>query len=203
MTISYPLAMPTQPGFVDIRISKDTAVGISESPWTLTSQVQTYPGQRWRAEFSLPPMSRADSETWQCFLLQLDGQRGTFLMGDPFGATPRGTWRGSPKVNGAGQFGLSLNIKSLDVGATIEPGDYIQIGQRLYKNISSSTVTADGSGLATIDIWPRLRESYGDGDSIITESAKGLFRLADSSHELYNSTAMEYYSITLSAVEAI
>lgn len=203
MTISYPLNMPAGPGVVRVRLYKETAVAISESPWTFASQVQVHPGQKWGAEITLPIMAREDAEPWQVFLLQLNGRAGTFFLGDPFATSPRGTWLGTPLVKGGSQTGQTLTIDGLTTGATIEPGDLFQIGQRLYKYIGSSTATADGSGELTLDIWPRLRESPSDNASIITENPVGLFRLASNEYDIYNSSAMEYMEVSLSAIEAL
>ncbi len=56
------------------------------------------------------------------------------------------------------------------------PGDYIQIGHRLYT--VCDTVDADASGNASFEIWPSLREPVITGQQIITTNPQGLFRLA-------------------------
>lgn len=203
MTISYPLTMPSEPGVVRVRIATRTAVSISRSNTTYVAQIQSHPGQMWIADFTLPIMTRAQAEIWQAFLLQLDGPKGTFYLGDPFATAPRGNWAGAPKVNGASQTGQSLAIDGLASGATIEPGDTFQLGVRLYKYIGMTTAVANGSGQVTLDIWPRLRETPADNDALITISPVGLFRLSENSNDLYNSNAMEYYEVSVSAAEAI
>lgn len=203
MTISYPITLPTSPGITRVRFRRNIAVAISESPWTYFSQVQEHPGQKWGAEFTLPVMAREEAELWQCSLLQLNGMAGTFYLSDPLSPEPRGNWAGLPVVNGAGQTGQTLAIEGLVPGATIAPGDLFQVGQRLYKYIGVVDAVADGSGQVTIDIWPRLRESPADGEGIITQSPAGLFRLASNDDDIYSSNAMEYYEISLTAVEAL
>lgn len=203
MAISYPLNMPTSPGVVDVTLSQQSAVSISESPWTFSSQVQAHAGQKWAAQVTLPIMSRDEAEAWQVFLLRLNGIAGTFYLGDLLSPEPRGNWSGNPLVDGSGQTGQELDIKGLAVGATIEPGDYFQIGQRLYKNISDTTVVADGAGKCTLDIFPRLRESPSNSQSIVTYAPKGLFRMAENNYDIYSNYSFTYYQVSFSAVEAV
>ena len=91
MTISYPLALPTHTGFAQIELRATNAVAYARSPFTFAGQAFAYPGQMWQADITLPPMKRADAEQWVAWLLSLRGQLGTFLLGDPNGAAPRGT----------------------------------------------------------------------------------------------------------------
>lgn len=91
MTISYPLALPSHTGLRAIELRATNAVAYSRSPFTFAGQAFAYPGQMWQADVTLPPMKRADAEQWVAWLVSLRGQLGTFLMGDPIGASPRGT----------------------------------------------------------------------------------------------------------------
>lgn len=203
MAISYPLELPSSPGFTNIVFSKRSAVAVTESPWSFASQVQVHSGQRWEAQASLPPMTRDQAENWQCTFLQLNGREGTFYLGDPLNTTPRGNWSGIPVINGPLQTGQVLDLRGLVPGATIEPGDMFQVGTRLYKYIGLETAIANGGGLVSLDIWPRLRESPADGEAVITDSPKGIFRLQDDYSEVYSMVEMEYYSISFVAIEAI
>ena len=80
-------------------------------------------------------------------------------------------------------------------------GDYISIGQRLYKVLDD--VDADSGGAAEINIWPRLRESPGNNTSIVTASCVGLFRLRANTVQIYDVTADLNYSLAFSAEEAL
>lgn len=91
MTISYPLALPTHTGIRSVEMRATNAVAYGRSPFTFGGQAFAYSGQMWQADITLPPMKRADAEQWIAWLMSLRGQYGTFLMGDPLGATPRGT----------------------------------------------------------------------------------------------------------------
>lgn len=166
-----------------------------------------HPSDRWVMSVELIIMQRANVEAWISFFLKLNGREGTFLFGPPAAGTPRGTPTGTPLVDGAGQTGKSLDTKGWTNGSTgnLLEGDYIQIGtgstSRLYKILTAS-VDADGSGLATIDIWPRLRESPADGATIVTTDAVGLFRLANNTMP-WNLQGVSIYEASFDAVEAI
>lgn len=182
MAISYPLSLPSTLGFAEMQITPHSVVGVSVSPFTGEQQVQAMQGEWWEGNFSLPnEMSRADAEAWIGFLVSLNGREGTFLAGDPLGATARGTATGTPLVKGASQTGKTLLTDGWTSGVTgiLKAGDWIQLGTgsstHLHKVVADAN--SDGSGNATLEIWPRLRSSPGDNDAITKASCKGLWRL--------------------------
>jgi len=204
---SYPLNMPSG-GIASVRLIARDAVGVSVSPFTGSQQVFRHQGQSWEADITLPPMKRDDAEAWNAFLLRLRGQYGTFLLGDPNGATPRGsasTTPGTPVVNGAGQTGDELNIDGLPVSATgyLKAGDYIQLGSgataTLHKVLED--VDSNASGEATLNLWPRVRSAPSDGATVTVSNAKGTFRLA-SNESSWSVDQASIYGITFGAVEA-
>ncbi|TAK45266.1 MAG: hypothetical protein EPO27_10630 [Betaproteobacteria bacterium] len=167
-------------GAAEIVITPNVAGGVSSSPFTGEQQVYMHPGEWWMIELRLGAMNRADAEEWLGALLGLNGPEGTFLAGDPLGAAPRGTWTGSPLVNGASQTGKTLAIDGMAAGATGKRGDWFQLGSgsstRLHK--LTADFTANGSGEATIDFWPRLRASPANNDPLTIANALGIWRLA-------------------------
>lgn len=204
MTISFPLSMPATPGVVRVTFTSITAVGVNRSPWTYQTQVQEHPGQSWSAEVTLPTMERETAEEWIAFLLSLNGQAGTFLLGDFASAEPRGVAVGTPKVNGAhtaqSRTLVTDGWQTSTTGIMLK-GDYIQLGSRLYKLLTDAD--SDGSGNATFDIWPGLRESVADDETILITGCKGLFRLASNITPLFDVNDARHYSISFGAVEAI
>lgn len=209
MAETYPLAFPTQTGVARVEITATDVVSINQSPFTLSQQVVRHAGARWSAMIAIPPVKREDSEYWNAFLLRLRGQFGTFLLGDPNAATPRGSAAsaaGTPVVNGASQTGNNLNIDGLPASATgyLKAGDYIQLGSgstaRLYKVLED--VNSNASGEATLNLWPDLRSSPADGATVVVNNAKGLFRL-ESNDATWSINNAGFYSISFSAVEAL
>ena len=91
MAIAYPLSIPTAIGIEQIELRANNVVAVSESPFTFVQQTVVHSGQRWEASVTIPPVRRDLAEPWIAFLLSLQGRRGTFLLGDPNMATPRGS----------------------------------------------------------------------------------------------------------------
>jgi hypothetical protein len=206
LAITYPLSTPTNIGIANIIFSADNATAISQSPFTFSQQVIKHQGERWRASISLPPMKRVDAEFWVAFLLSLRGQYGTFLLGDPNCTTPQGsakTTAGTPVVMGGSQTGQDLIIDGLPTSVTgyLLAGDYIQLGtgvtSSLYKVLTQ--VDTNGSGQATLTLWPSVITAPVDNATVTLTSPKGLFRLANNtaSWEINNISS---YGITFDCV---
>lgn len=209
MAITYPLSAPTNKAPAAIRLIARNVVGVSVSPFTFKQQVYQYSGQRWEVDIQLPRMKREDAEQWVAFLMKLYGQTGTFLIGDPLGATPRGsasTAAGTPVVNGASQTGGTLSIDGLPTSETgyLLAGDYIQLGSgstsQLYKVLND--VDTNGSGEADIDIWPNLRSSPADDAAVTVSNCKGHFRLA-SNETSWDIDYIATYGISFGGTEAL
>jgi len=175
---------------------------MSASPFTGEQQTYRHQGQWWEFDVGLPPMLRAVAETWIAALGSLFGRHGTFLFSDPDAKTPLGTFTGSPTVNGASQIGNNLITAGWTSGITLKAGNYIQLGtgttSRLYKILQDVVATG---GAATLDIFPRLRESPANGASVVIASPKGTFRLAAPFD--WNADHLSRYGVSLSGIEAI
>lgn len=206
MAVTYPLSLPTATGIAKVRLVANNTVGISQSPFTAKQQVYKYTGQFWEADISLPPMKREDAEYWISFLLKLNGSYGTFLLGDPNGATARGVATGTPLVNGASQTGSELVTDGWTTSTTgiLKAGDYIQLGSgssaKLHKVLDD--VNSDSSGNATLTLWPDLRSAPSDNEAITVSGAKGLFRLSTSQQD-WNVNEASVYGLTFPAREAL
>ena len=194
MAISYPLDTPTTIGFESIELRAVNATITSQSPFSYKQQVISHTGQRWEASVSIPSVLRDLAEPWAAFLTALKGQTGTFLLGDPLGATPRGTVSSCTLTGNAGDESVTVTMTG-----SLLAGDYIQLGSgttaRLHK------VLVDQSGSGTLEIWPALRSTYSSA-TVTTTNAKGVFRLNQnmSSWQISNANS---YGIAFEAVEAI
>lgn len=209
MSIVYPLSLPTVTGIRSINLRARNAVGLSRSPFTFKEQVFSHGGQMLEAEINLPPMTRAEGEQWVSFLIKLKGMQGTFLLGDPAAATPRGSAAstpGTPVVSGAGQIGADLTVSGLpaDVDGYLLAGDYIQLGTggsaTLHKVLNDVDTNASGIGL--IDLYPSIRTAPADAASVGVSNAKGVFRLATNETN-WSINEVTHYGLTFAAVEAI
>lgn len=206
MAITFPLALPTVTGLAQIRLGIKFAVTSSTSPWSGTEQIYENQGDIWMADIALPPMRREDGEVWASFLLSLNGRLGTFLMGDPMGATARGAATGIPLVKGAAQTGKTLVTDGWtpDITGILKAGDYIQLGtgssSHLHKVVQDAN--SDSGGNATLEIQPRLRAVPSDNDPLVVSACKGLWRLT-TNFTPWDIQRIVFYSMSFSAREAI
>lgn len=206
MSITYPLALPSQ-GFAAITVYLNDVVGIGESPFSFSQQVQHLGGQRWEADVQYPSLLDVTViEAVIVFLASLKGLYGSFLMPvDPLRTTPRGTWAGAPVVNGPHAAGAAtLALKAFTAGATVKAGDYVQVGtgssSRVHKALADAT--ASGGGAATLDIWPNLRAALADNAAIVTASPKCAWRLK-SNLRRFDVARAQAYGIAFSCTEAL
>lgn len=206
MAISYPLAFPTAKGPSGITLRARSAVGVSASPFTYAQQVFAHAGEMWEADVQLPPMKRANAEVWIAFFLALNGRQGTFLMGDPVNTTPQGSWSGqSPLANGSHAAGVkTVAIDGLTAASTGTAGDWLQVGTgsstRLHK--LAQDFTADGTGAASLEIWPALRDTLDDNAAIVLASPKGQWRLASNLRE-WSIELAQIYGLRFACTEAL
>jgi hypothetical protein len=204
------VAMPTSPGLSKVEFTMHDSVATVKSIFTGQVQVQQWPGADfWSVSFSLPPLTRAKWSNWVAFLAELRGQANVFQLGDPLALTPQGTPYGIPLVNGTPSGITNPNA----IGTTILytrgwkasqfrlllPGDYLQLGHRLHMVVDA--VNSDSSGNAAISIWPSIRDTTSDGESIVLNNCTGLFRLATNDRKWSVSTSRTA-AIDIPAVEA-
>lgn len=202
MALSYPIAFPTGVSIRNITWHAKSKVSVSESPFTGEQQVVQHEGTWFEIEIQLPPMTRAQAEDFVGFLLAMRGQRGTFTLGDPDGGTPQGSVPGTPLVNGASQTGTSLVTDGWTAGQSniLKRGDWIQLGSYAYK--ITQDASSDGGGNATLEIFPALRSSPSDNDSITTSNTTSTWRLTNN-NTVWSVDDLVHYGITITAREAI
>jgi len=195
MAISYPLNTPTTIGIESIELRAVNAVAVSQSPFTYKQQVISHQGQIWSASVSIPSVRRDLAADWKAMLVALKGSVGTFLLGDPDYATPRGTVSGTPTLSGtAGDSTVSVTMTG-----TLLAGDYIQLGTGSAARLHQILVDQSGSG--NLEIWPDLRNTY-SGETVIYSSPKGVFRLGQSTTSWSIDNA-SFYGISFDAIEAL
>jgi hypothetical protein len=194
MAISYPLATPTSIGMESIELRAVNAVATSQSPFTFKQQVISHGGQKWEASVSIPPVHRDLAAPWKSMLVALKGPTGTFLLGDPDYATPRGTVSSCTLSGTAGD-----ETPTVTMTGSLKAGDYIQLGSA--GNSRLHQVLEDQSGSGTLEIWPALRVTYTNA-TVTFNNPKGVFRLASNvtSWSINNAST---YSISFEAVEAL
>jgi hypothetical protein len=199
VSITYPLSLLTHTGIRSISFRAVNSVAVNRSPFTFQSQTQVYSGQMWQADVSLPTMKRADAEQWIAWLLSLNGQRGTFLLGDPLSTAIRGTATSLTVTGSAGDSTVSATVTN---GQTLLAGDMFQLGSGSDATMHKVLVAYTGTGSATnLEIWPALRKARSAVAADLT-SPQGVFRLA-SNEQSWDVDEASAYGISFSAVEAV
>ncbi len=159
---------------VVIRSVQPSYVSVSHA---LTVQRRTRNAQRFAIELIYPPVASWDSfaPLW-AFLLAQKGRAESFTYTLPVAIMPaRGTWSGTPLVNGASQTGESIDLDGFtpsDTGVA-KAGDLIWFGSG--KKVYTVTADADAniSGEAAVSIQPALVVSPGDGDAVSVHKSTG------------------------------
>ena len=145
------------------------------NPFTGQGQFQTWQAGWMEWDVQMPAMHITAAVQWRAWLMSLQGLTNIFQLGDPSHVTPYGTGAGTPVVNGVGQTGFTLSTTGWTGGGNVlMPGDWIQIGYRLYCNL-----TAVSGPSPTLSIWPQLRESPTSGTAIVTTNTKGVWRMKE------------------------
>lgn len=208
MAITSPVALPGSAVARTMRWTQQSKVAVQPSMFTAEQTVYAHQGEWWEVEVELPPMAREDAAPWQGFFGALNGPEHTFLMGDPVGASPQGSWlSGSPSfsLNGAHAAGVkTLTAKDFASGATGKAGDWIQIGSGLSAHLHQlvQDFTAAANGSASLEIWPRTRAAYSSGQLLVVNSPVGLWRLA-SSMRGWSLAEAAMYGFSFQAIEAL
>lgn len=202
MAITYPVTCPTAlaPNSVRWRAIKSNSVG--QNPMSFQTTIYEYDGEMWGVEVSYPSLTREEAAPFFGFLASLRGEAGTFLFGDTLLNAPLGAGGGTPKVNGAGQAGNKTLVTDGWPNSTLvlKTGDFFSIDNRLYMSLTD--ITSNGSGAATIDIFPAAR-THADNASLVLSNPKGTFKILNSEQAVVEAGTSQLFTISFDAVEAL
>ena len=146
------------------------ANAVSQSPYTLQQQVQSYGGMRWEVDVNLKPLNNQDALAVQAFFVKLSGRKESFElpMVHSYNANHSTSITGVT-VNGNQSKGD--NTFAVTTSTAIPAGRMFSIVGRVYMNTNTS-----GTGNVTLDIVPPLRTNVSDNATVFFNPA-GLFRL--------------------------
>jgi len=191
VSFSYPLTPPdTSPARVTVR--KQSSIGRGRSNYTGQGDVQVYDAQLNILDVSLPPQLDASYySAWEVFFMKMNGGQGTCLFGLPLRSSARGIYSSgsdtpvvdssaSPAPNQDGDQVLVTTGWRISGTGLLLAGDAIQLGSGGSASVHQvlGDLSSDGSGNATVDIWPRLQRTPSNGAAITVTSPVGLFELS-------------------------
>jgi len=204
---SYPLAMPTSPNFIQSEWGIAKAVAQSQSPFTFGTQVHEFTGAKWYSTVSLPPMKREQAVEWQAFFMQLHGQFGTFLMGDPDAKAVRGTIANTIAVSAdhaLGAYDITVDGTDTSESQLFKKGDYVQFnsGATSKMHMIIADVASNGSGEATLTIEPPLSAALGNNATVTYVSPKCVMRMTNN-EMTWSANHISLYGVSFSCEEVL
>lgn len=175
-----PPDFPTSPKPISATVTSISPSYISVTH-SLRRQVRSRGVQAWQIDLSFGAMNRATFAPLWSFLTSRGGQASSFTISLPGLVTPRGTASGAPVVNGAAQIGASLITDGwANNSAVLMKGDFIEIdGDKKVYQITEDA-TSNGSGQATLSLYPNMRKTPPDGVTVHTDVVFTVALMADS-----------------------
>ena len=148
-------------------------------------------------------LSLANAGAWEALLLRLRGGINHLAVYDFLRPAPLGTMRGSPTVSATTVVGSNtIPLASAGAGATLLPGDWLQIGSGVGSHLIKVVVaaTADGAGAVTVTFEPPLRAEVSSGTAVAWDKALGHYKMRNDSlswSARANGPAIDGFSVDL------
>ena len=204
---TYPLAMPTSPNFTRSEWGISRAVSTSQSPFTFSTQAFKFAGAKWYSTVTLPPMKREQASEWLAFFMQLQGQFGTFLMGDPDAKAVQGTIANTVAVNAnfsVGAYDVTIDGADASESKLFKKGDYVQFnsGASSKMHMIIADVASNGSGVATLAIEPPLSAALGNNATVTYVSPKCVMRMT-TNEQTWSADRISLYGVSFSCEEVL
>lgn len=173
---NFPLQWPSG---IFIHSATPTALRATpsqSSPFTGTSQITEYPLFLWQISGELGPLRLDQAQRMRGFFAALRGEVGTFTFSPYEGVKPLGTCNvAGVTVIQPGSAGRVLRVAGLGAAKTLLSGSWIGLNGRLYQ--VTADATADASGIASLEIEPRLRSLPAHGDAVTLSAPVGIWTL--------------------------
>lgn len=175
------IAAPAALGLAEFSLSARDTVAESRSVYSGAESRLDWGGEWWELTLSTPPArwdDAAEIEAWADRLRDADAVARIRL---DLSMPRRGTTTADTvTVSGAHSAGgRSLAVTGLGASATLLAGSLIADADRRLHRLRAS-VTANGSGAATLDLFPRMRAAYAGGEAWRLAGGEGVvgnFRL--------------------------
>lgn len=161
-----------------VALTASDTVSESRSPYSGVEDRLDFGGEWWALTLTTPITTwddAAEVEAWADRLRDDDAIARLDLVAlAPRRGTTAATVLTASATTAAGS--RTLGVAGLGSGLTLGAGSFVSIGDRLHR--VREAVTANGSGAATLSLFPRLRSSVASGGGIqIATGVRGLWRL--------------------------
>lgn len=174
------------------------ANAVSQSPYTLQQQVQSYGGMRWEVDVSLKPIDNITALEVQAFFVNRKGRKNSFLLpmvgsGNSYQSYQVGTCT----VNGSNQA-IGNEILNITNTTSVSTGRMFGLNDRLH--MASSPAYQTGNRI--IGVQPPLREVPLDNAVLDFTNPCGTFRMLSDDVSWGISNDLKY-GFSFTCVEAI
>lgn len=165
--------------------------------WTGARQVVASGRGWWECELMLPPIVGTDNfNAWRGFTAAMRGAANDVRI--PVDPTAQSALTNTVRVNGAGQYGRSVNTDGWPNSTTVlKAGQFVTIDDQLLQ--LTADVTSNGSGEATLTFEPSLRVPTTDNGAVEYKNPTCLMYLQE--EPSYSVEPGYIYSLTLSLRE--
>jgi hypothetical protein len=188
-----------KPSSAKVRSISPTFVSTAQN---LRQVVSSRNAHRWAVELSFPPMKRVDFAPLWAFIVAQKGRAGSFDFVLPEHA-PRGTWEGTPLVDGAGQTGTVINLKGFAVSKTgvAKAGDFVRFAGSYKTYMVAADANSDSAGKAALHINTTLVASPANS-AAVSYDRKFRCALADDNADTDLSSDM-FYAFKVQMMEVL
>lgn len=178
--ITYPLTFPAiYPK--EFSWSPQSAVTVQQSTFTFEQKSYAWAGQQRFFVAKFAALTFEQARVMKAFHRKLNLMEGNFYYSDPnadrMGGLVPSAYVGG-LVMGANQTGTGIATDGWPASVNIfKAGDWLSIGDRLYE--LTDDVNSNGSGQATLPLWPFIRTAFADNAPILVGgAARGIFKLS-------------------------
>ena len=167
-------------------------VAISESPFTLDTQVFVHQGARWEAEVSFPKLSAEQAKPVEAFILGLKGRENTFTFGNPLHTS----FLSNGTVRSAAIRAETLELAT-GAASVVTAGTYFQLNNRLYC-VTETKIANE----PTLKFQPPLRLAVTSSQNVIYNLPKTSWRMA-ANDVGWSISSISEYGFSFACMEAL
>jgi len=194
---------PSSPAFNSLNVQSIQPTFVSR---TISGrrQARQIAGQFFSMTATFPPMTRAQFQPIDAFIMKQRGQYETFTLVLPVLSTGLGSPAGTPLIRGADQTGRTLATDGWTGGISIfKAGDYLKLDHdKVYKVVADVTSNASASADTPITIEPALITSPADNSAITHTNVPFLVSLTTGVQE-YSTGTSGLFSYEVDFAEAL
>lgn len=176
MTILTFPTLSRAPTRVEWRLISPTQLHVS--PLTGAAQTQELPGGHWAVMLEYATLLENDARLLEAWFAAMRGRAGRVAIHNMGRPNPYGVGGGTPVVNGSAS-GVTIPVRGAPVSTVnwLRAGDLVGLGGTVHRVLAD--VTTNGSGVASLTVFPVLRATAADGVAMTLVKPTIVARLLD------------------------